>query len=199
MPETLCHVERPSIAGTLIRLAALLPAFGLAVVPAAMLVAAGPATLTVAEAQPAGALLLAIGLASLGLLALVPMVKLFARLGYERSVEASARGVHVRERSWLGRQDETMPLATFDGLVHVVRTSLSGSRHELVLVDRQRGRHVVVHAAERIGRETIDGVVARLGLPELQAIDLLKRRPLLGIVAPPVARDRGVGEVRLAA
>ena len=174
-------IDQPSVAGTLIKLAALIPALALALVPLTLLASAGAETVSVAAEQPIATLSLSIGLMLCMLLAVVPTARLIRRLGYSRVTTISDGVVIVAEQSWFGARTTKTPLRQFDGIAHLVRTSLSGTWHELQLIERQTGQRVACHRADRLTRETIDSIARQLGLPIIEATDVvqLSWRPML--------------------
>ena len=54
-----------------------------------------------------------------------------------------------------------------------IRTSVSGLRHELLLVDFATRTRTVIHVADRIGRETVEDASRLLGMPEIAARDAI--------------------------
>lgn len=178
------HEERPSKTWALMLVSVLLPLTACMLVPFAMVAFAGPDLIKLAFENPVGMAELSLGaVVWIGLF--VAPVAIFARRnGIARQVIVTAREVTVTEASALGSDTRTEPLASYDGLVHVVRTSVSGMRHELCLVSFAHRRRTVIYTAERIGRETIDEMSLLLGLPEIAARDALN---VGGVRARPAA------------
>ena len=167
----------------------LVPAAGSVLVPAVLVAANASDVIIAAQDHPIGAMQVALGFVFWTLLFVVPAVVLACRFGRDRTVAISRTHVTIRDRSPFGNSEVVERLDVYDGLVHVVRTSISAVRHELFLVQRETGRRVVFHVADRIGRETIDQAVRVLGLPEISAADLVNlnlRLPRPFEVSPPV-------------
>jgi hypothetical protein len=182
MADVLYRLDtRSSIASSLVKIAALLPAAAVAIIPAFLLLAAGPDTLDIAREHPFGALVVVVGLGSAGLLALVPIVRLVGGLGLTRTVTVTRQAVEVVETSWLGRDVRRRRLASIDGVAHVVTTSLSTSHHALVLVDGSSGETIAFVTAPRLDRAAIDAALTALGLPEIASKEL--RRGSMGLRA----------------
>lgn len=151
----------------------LLPVAGSVLVPFVMIALAGPNLLAMALENPLAMAQLGAGaLLWIGLF-VVPVSVFARRHGTARTVEVTASNVTVTEVTTLGRQTRVVPLRQYDGLVHVVRTSVSGLRHELLLVDFETRTRTVIHVADRIGRETVEQASQLLGLPEIAAGDAI--------------------------
>jgi hypothetical protein len=122
---------------------------------------------------------LAVGMLVLGLVTwagvfLVPTQRLVRKLWTTRSVSVAADRVTVNDDGLLGSRLWTAPLSDFSGIAHQVRATLSGVRHELVLVHRDRRRTVPLHTADRISQATIDRAAALFRLPQLSARELYR-------------------------
>ncbi len=135
-----------------------------------------PATRAAVEQHPALALeiLAAIGFSSF--LLWLPMKRLLARLAIRRTVEIDATSVRVLEgghfRSWAW----SAPLSSFTGVAHHVRASLSGTRHELILVHSIREKSVLLSVADRTPQSEVDRVVGLLGHKEIPPSELYRFR-----------------------
>lgn len=165
--------QRPSKTSALMLLGLLLPVAGSVLVPFCMIALAGPDLLTLALENPLAMAQLGVG-ALLWIGLFVVPVSIFARRhGIARTVEVTASKVTVTEASPLGRQTRVVPLRQYDGLVHVVRTSVSGLRHELLLVEFETRTRITIHVADKIGRDTIEQASRLLGLPIIAAGDAI--------------------------
>ncbi len=172
LPLTFEHRSSRS-ASLILMLLLLVPAAG-SVLVLAMLVATNASDVMIAaQDHPVGAVQVALGILFWTLLFVLPAIVLACRFGRDRTVSISRTHVTIQVRSPFGNSEVVERLETYDGLVHVVRTSISAVRHELLLVQRETGRRVVFHVADRIGRETIDQAGRLLGLPEISAADLI--------------------------
>jgi hypothetical protein len=134
----------------------------------------------VAEAvihHPATATVLAVGLFAGLMLFLVPAQRIIARFGRRRCVTITPERASVSDGTLFGARHWSAPLAEFEGIAHHMRTTLSGVRHELVLVHPSRERSIVLHhAAHGIGQAAIDRAAQLLRLPQLSP-HVLYRRP----------------------
>jgi hypothetical protein len=125
--------------------------------------------------KPLAVSMLAMGMMAWAALFLFPMHRLIKRFCTTRNVQIVADRVCVKEASLLGSRVWSAPLAEFRGLAHLVRaTTLSGVRHELLLVHRDRHRTVRIHAADRISQSTIDLATRLLKLPQVPAQELFR-------------------------
>jgi hypothetical protein len=151
-------------------LAVMIPAL-MAVATAALLLILeavfAPATRAAVSQHPALAVevLAAIGFSAY--LLWLPMRRLLARLALSRTVEIDADSVRVTEGSPFGTWHWVAPLASYAGVAHHVRASLSGTRHELILVHPTREKSVLLGVAPRTSQAEVDAVVALLGSKEI--------------------------------
>lgn len=125
--------------------------------------AAAPAARAIVAQQPMLALQILAAIAFCAFLLGLPLKRLLDRLAVRRTVEIDNAMVTVTEgknfRTWVW----TAALNSFVGITHHVRTSLSGTRHELILVHPERKKSVLVGVADRMLQEDIDRVAALLG------------------------------------
>ena len=105
-----------------------------------------------------------------------PLSALFKRVTWRRDVEITAERVAVRDIRTLGGGVWTAPLASYTGIAHHVRTSLSGTRHELILVHPTSARSVLLMVAEHIADADVARMSRLLGLPHVPAGDLHRLR-----------------------
>ncbi|MGI9403778.1 MAG: hypothetical protein ACR2OF_04620, partial [Hyphomicrobium sp.] len=127
--------------------------------------AAAPAARAVVAQKPMLALQIVAALAFWAYLLGLPLKRLFVRLAGHRTVEIDKAIVTVREGKNLRACTWTAPLNSFAGITHHVRASLSGTRHELILVHPERNKSVLVGISEHMLQEDIDRVAALLGQP----------------------------------
>ncbi len=125
--------------------------------------------------HPGSAALLAAGvMVGIALLAF-PLRSGLARLSSSGRVEMADGMVHVERRGLLAPERWSAPLAQFCGVTHHIRATLSGPRHEIILVHPQRSKDVLLHVAHRHPPEGADHYARLLGLPELQPRELYNR------------------------
>jgi hypothetical protein len=73
------------------------------------------------------------------------------------------------ERGLIRRASFETPLASYAGVAHHIRASLSGNRHELILVHPDPARTVLVAVAPRFGESDIQRLCLLLGHREVPA------------------------------
>jgi hypothetical protein len=103
--------------------------------------------------------------------------------GRKATVEIGYGVVAVIEGRFGFKTRWTEPLTEFRGIAHNVRATLSGSRHELVLVHPNPDMSVMLQIAQRMPQPHIDRVAILLGLPEIPAQSLMPR-----MIAAPSAQ-----------
>ncbi|MEZ5849565.1 MAG: hypothetical protein R3D68_02800 [Hyphomicrobiaceae bacterium] len=164
--------SRASRAATIARLLLLAPAILLLSLTVTMLAAsnadATSAMALIAE-NPSAAAKATLGLIVWAALFAIPLKRAISRFAARRSVEIDATTVRVSVRGAFGQHSWEAPLSTYTGVAHHVRTSLSGTRHELILVHPQSDKTLLLSTADRISQATIDQATATLGLPEVPA------------------------------
>jgi hypothetical protein len=107
-----------------------------------------------------------------------PIYRLLNTLTRSRAIEIADGRVTVMDRVLGGETTWSAPLSDFLGVAPYLRASLSGVRHELILVHPQRARSVMIAMAPRLMQSDVDQVVSALGLKEL-APQMLRQRPFL--------------------
>ena len=126
--------------------AALLAPFALV----AALLASDAAAREILAAHPAVGVQLALGLLALVGLFLVPLALLTRRAFERREILIDGAFVHAREPGVFGARCWREPVEAYDGLAHRVRSSLSGTSHELVLVHPRADRSVIVFSGAKL-------------------------------------------------
>lgn len=101
-----------------------------------------------------------------------PMRGLISRLTRRRDVEITHENVAVADHSTFGGKRWTAPLNAFKGVAHHIRSSLSGTRHELVLVHPDPDRSVLLMTADHITDVQIARMTRLLNLPQIAAGEL---------------------------
>ena len=163
-----------AIAGAFIAVAAalLLAPFGVLAAHAAVDPAAVFATLR----NPATALQLGIGLLFGLAFVAVPLRKLLRgtlqprRIVVSRHTVSAGNGDAGMEAVW------SEPLASYEGVAHHIRTSLSGAQHEIVLVHARASRTVVLATADRISQPQVAAMAALLNVAQVPARQLYERK-----------------------
>lgn len=165
--------QRFSRASAVARLTLLVPAFLLVLVPVSFLWLSAD-VLAQATEHPLDALIAGAGvMLFVGLFGL-PLSRAIKALVSRRTVRIEGGLVTVEDRGLLGLSTWTLPLASFNGVAHVIRTSLSGARHELVLVHPSRRRRVLLCTSDKLSETDLDQASRVLSLPLVPANDLYR-------------------------
>lgn len=166
------------------------PAFYLAlVVPVALaaLVAAvaivssaivAPDTRALMQQRPTLAVEILCAIAFLSYLAVLPTKRLIARLATKRIVEIANGVVKVTEGGHFQTWAWSAPLASYRGVTHHVRASLSGTRHEVILVHPERDKSILLCVATRTSQGEVDRVAALLGQHQIPPSELYRFKGL---------------------
>lgn len=125
--------------------------------------------------QPVAAAQLAVALMFWIALFAWPIKRLLGRINRHRDVEISQHRVCVRDQHLFGSRQWDVPLNSYRGIAHHIRSSLSGTRHELVLVHPDPAQTVILMTAPMISAADISRLMALLGLPEIAASELYWR------------------------
>ncbi len=159
--------QQSSRVSAILRLALILPALVGVFLPLGLVAAHAGDVASAAQARPMAAAQIATATILWLMLFGLPAFGLLRRFGVHRTVFVDQTFVAISEVGPFIRSGGTRALSDFSGIAHVVRTSLSGTRHELMLVDANQHRHVVFHSSEHIGQETIMAAAESLSLPEI--------------------------------
>lgn len=170
------HAAQASSRATAILLLMLLiPALGLVLVPVAMVLVFATGELRDAVTHhPLVGAILASGLAGWLTLLLVAAKRIILRFGKRRNVTIACERVTVAEENLFGSRLWSLPLAEFRGVAHHVRATLSGVRHELILVHPMPDRSVLLHSANAIAQATIEDATRLLRLQQIPAQELYR-------------------------
>lgn len=195
------HLEQStSHASVVLKALLMVPALAAVAVPLALLGAhamAEPAPFTMLAEHPMEAVQISLGLMLWCALFVWPLRMVLARAGAERVIDITADTVRVTERGPFRSATWAEPLGAYRGIAHYVRTSLSGVRHEMILVHADPRRHVLLAAAPTMPQSLLTRTASLLDLPEIAARDLYAspRRH----IAPAQAEDAPVTMPALAA
>jgi hypothetical protein len=154
-------------------------------VPAALAIAFGAAMLMVQAAivpearavlsqHPTLGIELLLAVAFFAWLLGMPLRRLFVRLTHTREVEINAAAVTVTEHGRFRSRTWSQPLGSYTGLAHHVRASLSGTRHELILVHPQREKSVLLSLAAKMAQTEVDRVATLISHKEIPASALYR-------------------------
>lgn len=176
-PQRIVQSAAPLAAASLLVVSGLASAGILA--PLGMLAAhaaSDPGALAAIAERPGSTLLLLSGFAlALGLMA-VPLRAALARLSRRTVVTLDGARIHVEEHGLAGVARWNAPCTEFKGIAHHVRATLSGARHELILVHPDRSKDLLLEIASRPGALSLDQFSQKLDLPEIPARELYRRR-----------------------
>jgi hypothetical protein len=112
----------------------------------------------------------------------LPMHKMICRLLSRRSVEITSTSVAVDDLGVFGNQAWNAPLTEFSGIAHHVRSSLGGTRHELVLIHPDSRKSVLLLRSEHISDTDVERFSALLRVPHIPAAELYR-----------LGKGRGIG------
>jgi hypothetical protein len=101
-----------------------------------------------------------------------PLNGLINRLSCRRAVEITHDKVFVSDTRAFGASSWTEPLASYRGVAHHIRSSLAGTRHELVLVHSDAQRSVLLATADQISDADIARMTRLLRLPQVPASEM---------------------------
>ncbi|MBA4132834.1 MAG: hypothetical protein C0519_15595 [Hyphomicrobium sp.] len=127
--------------------------------------------------RPIASLQILTGLAFWLVLLGFPIYRLLNTLTRSRTIEIADGRVTVVDQAFGHATSWSAPMTEFLGIAPYLRASLSGVRHELVLVHPDRSRSLLIAMAPRLMQSELDQVASALGLPEL-APQMLRERPL---------------------
>jgi hypothetical protein len=176
--------QKSSRASALIMLMLLVPALLVGLVPTALLVAFASSSWGVAADNPGAAAQVLVGIGLWTVLFVLPAKRIVQRFGTERRICIDTGSVTVSERGLFGSRHWSAPLSEYTGIARHLRSTLSGLRHELILVHREPRKSVLLHSGDLASPPTIEQAVRLLALPEIQPRELYRRRTFR---SPPVA------------
>lgn len=184
-PSAIVLEQRPEGAGRFILLLLLAPALAALMAPFWLVIrhlAFEPAARALLAAQPWAGVQLMLGLVVLMGLFGWPLCQLAGALPRRRRITIAGGWVLAEGLGRLagGTRPWAEPISAYAGLTHRVRTSLSGVRHELVLVHRRPSRSVILESASHISQEALQAAARRLALAEIPSREAASVTPLHG-------------------
>jgi hypothetical protein len=117
--------------------------------------------------QPETSVLLGFALISWAALFGWPILRRAVAFGRKRHIEITGDRVIVRDGRGLRRKTWSEPISAYTGIAHHVRSSLSGTRHELLLIHPQTSRSLLLRAANNITQTEIDRLAVLLNCREI--------------------------------
>ena len=125
--------------------------------------------------KPVSALQILTGFVVWSALFIWPLKRIVTCMGACRQVQIDRQMVKVDDSSPFGGKSWSAPLDSYRGIAHHIRASLSGNRHELILVHADREKNVLLAISDRVSHTTFERAKSLLGLPEVPAKDLYAR------------------------
>jgi hypothetical protein len=95
-------------------------------------------------------------------------------------ITINAGRVHSLESGLLGARAWVEPLSAYVGVAHRVRTSLSGVRHELVLVHQNPSKSLILRSSPQISQEAVETAARLFALAEIPSREAASLAPLHG-------------------
>jgi hypothetical protein len=178
-------VQTPSTAGAILKLFILLPTSIALLTPfvlVAIQLATNPGSRMIVSEHPQTGILLALALACWAGLLAWPVKRLASTVARLRTVSIFNNSVQVADSNAFGQENWRQPVQAFAGIAHNIRTSLSGVRHELVLVHPDRHKSVLLAMAPSFSQSDVDAMCRLLNTREVSS------KLLYGIrLSPPTA------------
>lgn len=129
--------------------------------------------------KPVSAVLLGCGLVAAAFALVYCLRAGVARLSGRRRVNIRAGRIMVEQEGLFGVRRWSQPLSSYAGVAHHIRASLSGTRHEIVLVHERPEHDVLLAVSPRAPAVPACQVAGQLGLPEIEARQIYQRvRPV---------------------
>jgi hypothetical protein len=108
----------------------------------------------------------------------LPTKRLVDRLATTRIVDIDDGVVTVTEGGYFRTWTWSAPLAAYAGVTDHVRASLSGTRHELILVHPEREKSVLLCVAARTSQSEVDRIAGLLGHKQIPPSELYRFKGL---------------------
>ncbi len=137
-----------------------------------------PAVRTLIGQHPVQTLEIFFAVAFLIFLIGLPAKRLVDRLASTRTVNISNGTVTVTEGGYFHNWTWSAPLASYNGVAHHVRASLSGARHELILVHPVWEKSILLSVAPRTLQSEVERVASLLGHKQIPPAELYRFKGL---------------------
>ncbi|MFA5902094.1 MAG: hypothetical protein WC829_23630 [Hyphomicrobium sp.] len=111
-------------------------------------------------------------------LVVLPSRRLLARLTTTRTVDIANGVVTVNEGSHFRKWSWSAPLGSYCGVAHNVRASLSGSRHEIILLHPEREKSILLCVAPRTSQAEVERTATLLGHKQIASSELYRFKGL---------------------
>lgn len=165
LPLTLSQATSP--ASPLLLVALALPAAIAALAPFCLIAAHAAQNTQIFVERPQHSLQVVMALLAWALLFGWPIARRARRISSHRQLTINHSRVTVCETSLLSKSIWCEPLNSYLGLAHHVRASLSGTRHELLLIHPNPTRSLLLRTADKISQNEIDTTAFLLGCREI--------------------------------
>lgn len=172
-------VQRPSLSSSIWLILLSVPAITALLVPFVLVANVAlqhPYALSHVLAHPTALAQLGLACVVGALLVGLPLRRLVQRLRKGQRVSILDGKVEVEERGLFGNRVWQAPLASYAGVADHIRASLSGTRHEIILVHPDVDKDLLLHVSEKAGPIKAATAAALFQLPEIPAGDLYRRR-----------------------
>jgi len=182
-PFPLTFQQAPEGSARFVLLALLVPGLVALMAPFWLVVsqlASDPAARAVIAARPLIALQLVGGFALLLVMFGWPLVHLARGLRRRRVITIDASKVHSRESGFFRTRVWVEPLSAYVGVAHRVRATLSGVRHELVLVHHNPSKSLILRSSSQISQEAVEMAARLFSLAEIPSREAASLAPLHG-------------------
>jgi hypothetical protein len=133
-----------------------------------------PGSRTMVAQHPALGLEILTGMVFAAYLLCLPLKRLVDRLAATRTILIDETTVTVTESGHFREQTWQAPRSAFTGVAHHVRASLSGTRHELILVHPEREKSLLLSLAPRMAQSEVDRVATLLACKEIPPSELYR-------------------------
>ncbi len=111
-------------------------------------------------------------------LAVLPTKRLIDRLSMTREIDIADGAVTVTEGGHFQTRTWSAPLSSYVGIAHHMRASLSGTRHELILVHPEREKSILLSVAPRTSQDEVDRVAQLLAQRQIPPSELYRFKGL---------------------
>jgi hypothetical protein len=172
----LSMVQTASRVSPVVMLALALPAAIAALTPFALIAMHAARDHSMLVERPETAVMLSAALVVWAALFGWPITIRALRFGHRRQIEIDGNHVTVVEGSWAFRRSWTENVTKYEGVAHHVRSSLSGTRHELILIHPDPAKSLLLRVADKITQTEIDQATLLLGCREIAPQPFYRRR-----------------------
>lgn len=148
--------QMPSRSSPLLLLALALPAALAVLAPYSLIAAYAAVDSTVLTDRTAASIQAGFALLLWATVFCWPIVRRSRRVATRRTVSIDHGMVCVNDAGLFGNKSWVQPLAAYRGIAHHVRSSLSGTRHELLLIHPNQSYSLLLRAADKISQAEID-------------------------------------------